>query len=519
MEKFETVISDPTIEKFKTVISDPTIEKIYSFSDIHADINSLIIALRDCAKVIIKKDGFGYTAGKIDNNLTELCKIDISLSDTGYVDDLNYDWNPEASNTYVVIVGDILDGARRSGSDDPSEDAENYEPQIEIKILRFINSLMNKARVYNSRLIKLLGNHEIMNLLLSNDVYNKYIFRKDMGHTNYYRGDRRIGTFFCGKPGYNLLMENGTGIFVKINDNMFVHGQLVNSMKLDKYIAINKFLNDINPKTYDRSDYMTRLTELNTKTSPLWLRNYGDPVAIDKRIGTPSGATFCASVLDTFRSMFSGHPGTDISKLRLVIGHCIQSDSTTTPIKNKTFTSVNKSPDGITETVELPSSIGKFNTRENRIFGITMECEKEGKPDDHYIYRVDVGSSRGFDTPVEYMYLEHKGCDWANADPDNPAPEKTVDCESFGKDRSQAYYEKMIMGSRTPQVLEFSGDSLENVRIIRSTIKNTRINQPRKKLEELAAKHPVLNLDHERYRQKYLKYKNKYLQLKNKNKK
>ena len=500
------------MNKFQTIITDETIRKIYSFSDIHADIDSLIIALRDCAKVIIKKDGFGYESGKPDRDANRLCEINILDGDNEFVDDLNYDWNPEASNTCVVIIGDLLDG-KRDGIYHPTMPAipSHYKPQIEIKILRFINSLMIKAKEHNSRLIKLLGNHEILNMAESPTIAN-YAFNEDTSLRNYYRGDTRINTFKQGNHGYKLLMENGNGIFVKINNNMFIHAQLVDSMNLVNYQAINTFLNDttkliLDPKTRRPFNYLTLINELNTGTSPLWNRDYSDE-QIELRIGTEHGERFCNKMrTTTFRNMFSGIPDIDISKLRLVVGHCPQNFSTSYNAANKTFTNVTKSADGIVEFVNPPSTIGTFNTQENIIFGITMECDKEdtGKPNDHYIYHVDVGASRAFDQIAEAQTVIYPKCDNSH---------NTIDCKA--NPNPHVYYEKLILGGRTPQVLEFSGESLEQVQIIRSTIRNTRINQERKFYEDHVRAIPALGLDNDYYNKKYLKYKNKYLQLKNK---
>ena len=44
---------------FTTNIIDPSI-RVVSLSDIHGDIQSLIIALRDCAKVIKKKGDYNH---------------------------------------------------------------------------------------------------------------------------------------------------------------------------------------------------------------------------------------------------------------------------------------------------------------------------------------------------------------------------------------------------------------------------------------------------------------------------
>jgi len=500
------------MEKFQTVIIEPSIQKIYSFSDIHADIDSLIIALRDCAKVIIKKPDFGYVAGKADENLNQLCNIDISESDNGFIDDLNYDWNPEAHDTYVVIVGDILDGTRTT-SYSSGMTRPHYKPQIEIKILRFINSLMIKAKEHNSRLIKLLGNHEILNMAEDKGPeVIKYMFREDSELVNYYRRSKRLDTFKSGNPGYDLLMENGNGIFIKINNNMFIHGQLVKSMDLRNYVSINNFLNDpsngriIDPATGRAFNYVALLRQLgNGAFSPLWMREYGDDTKINNRINDRTQVSFCDDVRSTFETIFSGIRDIDISKLRLIIGHCPQHYSTFYGTLNKTFTNASKSPDGVTEFYDPPSNVGKFNTQANMIFGITMECDKRAneKPDDHYIYRVDVGSSRAFDQSEESNYAAKPNCD--------DAPDK-ADCET--NPNSHVYFEKMVLGSRTVQVLELSGESLGNVRIIKSTIKNTRINQPRDFYENTIKETAGLSLDNDYYKQKYLKYKNKYLQLK-----
>ena len=84
--------------------------KIITLSDIHGDIQSLIIALRDCGNVIKKKKDFIFDNKSIDNNLEELLLIDISNNEDNYIDDLNYEWCGD--NTHIVIVGDILDAKR-----------------------------------------------------------------------------------------------------------------------------------------------------------------------------------------------------------------------------------------------------------------------------------------------------------------------------------------------------------------------------------------------------------------------
>ena len=100
---------DPPVIMDHTVIVDPTITKIIGLSDIHADMHSFIISLRDCSKVI-KKKCFIFNPEELDQDMENLLEMDISNDDTGYANDLNYEWN--CDNTHIVVCGDFLDGAR-----------------------------------------------------------------------------------------------------------------------------------------------------------------------------------------------------------------------------------------------------------------------------------------------------------------------------------------------------------------------------------------------------------------------
>jgi hypothetical protein len=75
--------------------------RIITFSDIHADIHSLIIALRDCAQVIQKKEGHKFDIeSEYDPELEQLLNIElISKIQNEYPDDLNY----EIDNFLTVV--------------------------------------------------------------------------------------------------------------------------------------------------------------------------------------------------------------------------------------------------------------------------------------------------------------------------------------------------------------------------------------------------------------------------------
>ena len=126
---------------FFTNIENTNIKRIIAFSDIHADIDSLIINLRDCANVIKKNQEFNMNIR--DEQLEYLLNIDLNTNESDYRVNLNYEWC--GCDTYVVIIGDILDGIR---SDTPIYNNKhiNYYPQLEIKIIKFLNYLDDEAK-------------------------------------------------------------------------------------------------------------------------------------------------------------------------------------------------------------------------------------------------------------------------------------------------------------------------------------------------------------------------------------
>ena len=105
----------PDISYYKTEINDPTITRILVLSDIHADIHSFIIALRDCGEVIKKKPGYlrNFNQLRLDSDIDIMLKKNLNLDNEAltYKEDLNYEWIAE--NTYLVIAGDMIDGYRQ----------------------------------------------------------------------------------------------------------------------------------------------------------------------------------------------------------------------------------------------------------------------------------------------------------------------------------------------------------------------------------------------------------------------
>lgn len=177
----------------------------------------------------------------------------------GYDVSLGYEWC--GGNAHVVICGDYIDPNRRESgpptcSKHPCVDGIpcncTYYPQQEIKLLLFINEINRQAMASNGRIIKLLGNHEVKNILSDdNDYQDRYTFSTDRELGNgYYLGDNRQETFNINKQGYNLLFKDGYGLVVKINNNIFVHGKINKSGNLSLINQMNQYINNPDKTPY-----------------------------------------------------------------------------------------------------------------------------------------------------------------------------------------------------------------------------------------------------------------------------
>jgi hypothetical protein len=489
---------------FKTNIIDPTI-KVFSLSDIHGDIQSLIISLRDCAKVIRKKvnsyslnkQTFYFNKDLYDENMEELLKLDLNNYENIYINDLNYEWC--GGNTHIVICGDMIDPFRSPLDKNCLKDgglACSYYPQIELKILMFINALNIQASSTRGKIVKLLGNHELLNIINEPDWrYNLFYSFKEDQNKLYYKGTSRLDIFRVGNHGFNLLLEGGCGILIKINNAIFVHGDLVESY--DTYDNLNQFIN--NPQEKQQIKWNNYFYTHIDNTKSLFSRNRGDNKLVNKRIFEKNSGNeseqilFCDNLIESFKEFKGdGEVITEfVNRLMLVIGHCPQyMNSTLDPNgQNETYSTKIKEDD-VMEVFghDIYSGVPNFNRNDKRtkIFGITMECLIPNTKLNR-LYRIDVGSSRGFD-----IY-------------DKMLPQTLED-------------ENKFLYSKTPQILEINTDG--SVNIIKSKMRNTRIHLPRPTYEQHAKFISELNIHtnpiQNHYKQKYIKYKNKYLQLKKK---
>ena len=385
---------------YKTNIIDPTI-KVFSLSDIHGDIQSLIISLRDCAKVIRKKEKTIFLKRAInkadeiilsltqkggesiyDEDMETMLKKDLNSFILNYTNDLNYEWC--GGNTHVVICGDMIDPLRSKNFHQfclkEGGLACSYYPQIELKILMFINALNIQANKVGGKIIKLFGNHELMNIISNpNFGYNIiYTYPEDQ-NSGYYKETSRTDIFKVGNHGFELLLEGGCGILVKINNTIFVHGDLVESY--DVYDDLNQFINNPHERTQEK--WNTKFKIHVDENKSLFSRMRGDDVHSSNRIyrkmfGINTLQTsFCDNLIESFK-IFKGD-GTviidDVNDLKLVIGHCPQYYNSISERPNETYNKKIKEDD-VMEVFgqDIYSGRPVFDRTDNRtrIFGITM---------------------------------------------------------------------------------------------------------------------------------------------------
>jgi hypothetical protein len=124
----------PPIPKpfYETNIIDPNIE-VLSLSDIHGDMQSFMIAVRDLGNLVRKKKSPAREDDKIfkdekkkkqynlthykdfsqntyDDNMEQILNLNLNVDEDIYIPDLNYEWCGE--NKHLVICGDIIDPNR-----------------------------------------------------------------------------------------------------------------------------------------------------------------------------------------------------------------------------------------------------------------------------------------------------------------------------------------------------------------------------------------------------------------------
>jgi hypothetical protein len=141
----------------------------------------------------------------------------------------NIEWTAEPSNTIVVQMGDQVDSINR----DPQLD--NWEVLPDVEMIYFTNLLNKIAQSKGGRVISLIGNHELMNIIGN----YSYVSSTSLNNSNYKRQE-------LFKPGGTLsAILSQRPLVVKIGPLLFCHAGLTLE-HLDILAKYNKDISYIN---------------------------------------------------------------------------------------------------------------------------------------------------------------------------------------------------------------------------------------------------------------------------------
>lgn len=254
------------------------------------------------------------------------------------VDNNNVRWNPNKINCFIVFAGDIIDRCRPSPIINNNCINTVNDENCDYLLLKLLYDLDLQAQYYGSRVIVVLGNHEILNL---QDDF-RFVSLKGSNDKN-----RKLNI-------KNYLKKNILNVYgiVRINKYIIVHGG-INDVFIKQF---NSLSNNLEYESIELFNIELRNTIINNKESEdniiysyksiFWDRTLG---GIDNLNENQCEEIFNNNILNikNFDSIKD--------KLKILVAHCSQF------IKNKTINLV--------------------------------DCQKYS----NRIYRIDVGMSRAFD--------------------------------------------------------------------------------------------------------------------------
>lgn len=195
----------------------------------------------------------------------------------------NLDWT--GGDTYLVQLGDTLDGKRPGTKIDNSFKKESGE----VEIIRLIIDLDARAKNVNGRVISLIGNHELYPYYLSKDkeFIRDYVKTKDIKQfRKVYKMDRikflmpgGIGGSLFGRT-RPLILQLGKFIFIhgSITDKLIRNGKDPRTGKID-IAKINKETSLWLQGGGKIPEYLKKMDEGN----PVFSREYSKSITFDEK--------------------------------------------------------------------------------------------------------------------------------------------------------------------------------------------------------------------------------------------
>ena len=301
----EKTIENPVIplsispENNNLGIWNKQLDELYIIGDVHGDFFALkqALELTNCVLFDPYQDKINYDEKNKLYNLKDGCEY-------YKIENNNVKWNPEKKNCFIVFAGDLIDRCRNNHNNKDCINTINDE-NCDYLILKLIFDLDKQAREYNSRIIVVLGNHEIMHI----QGEFKYVSKKGKDDQN------RIINID------NYLSENIDNIFgiIRINNYIIVHGGInnhffskLNKKNLDDSIESIEYFNKELRKIIIDKNPNDNLFGL---TSPFWDRTLGGLKELNKNQ--------CQEIFD--KNLLKIKEFNNIKEtLKIIVAHCPQ---------------------------------------------------------------------------------------------------------------------------------------------------------------------------------------------------
>lgn len=281
-------------------IWDELPNELYVIGDIHGDFYALKQALELTGCVIFDKC--------ITNEIVSESGENIKLIDgcEYYIKEGKIKWNCEKNNCTIVFAGDLIDRCRNINN--YTCNYVVHDEDCDYLILKLLIDLNRLANQYNSTVIIVLGNHEIMNI----EGKLTYISKKALENNN------RI------KNITTILKENLHNLYgiVRINNYIICHGGINPNFfkKFSKYFnQENEFIHNYNIYVQEYICNKGKRFLITDNESPFWDRSNGlnDSNNDCKLNDDQCDEIFSLDILNIKKKKY-------IKNIKLIVAHCPQ---------------------------------------------------------------------------------------------------------------------------------------------------------------------------------------------------
>jgi hypothetical protein len=284
------------MEKINTGIWEKLPSELYVIGDIHGDFYALKQALIMTGCVLFS-----------DIKTTDIVKQygeEILLIDgCDYYKNEDIVWNKNKKDCIIVFAGDLIDRCRNIINNVCS--LVVHDEDCDYKILKLLLDLNNKAKLYDSKIIIVLGNHEIMNL----EEKLNYVSRKALINLDSRKSNIAL-----------LIKENKDNLYgvVRIGKYIICHGGIN-----PNFLEENKQYFDNNKEFIEHYNNHVRNFLLNPNYKFNYLITNKDSPFWDRTNGINNLALSDLECKKIFQDNILNIKG-DISNLKIIVAHCPQ---------------------------------------------------------------------------------------------------------------------------------------------------------------------------------------------------